>query len=122
MGSKSNIESYNLLKKCTQTFLNNNANSARTSDNAVTIAFEEFKKFTIEKQQNEEMLIDNYKKNHDIPRKEKEFAYEVYVTDKLNLRDEWIRRKDMRSLMDFLQFEKPENIELANDPIYTIYS
>ena len=46
MGSKSNIESYNLLKKCTQTFLNNNANSARTSDNAVTIAFEEFKKFT----------------------------------------------------------------------------
>ena len=116
------MEGYTILQKCTTTFLNNNANSAKTTDNAVQIAFEDFRKYTIEKQQNEQQLIEKYKNNHHIPRKEKEEAYNIYITDKLHLRDEWVKNKDMRSLLDYLQFEKPDNIELANDPIYTIHS
>ena len=116
------IEGYSQLRKCMQTFLNNCANSGRTTDNAIQISFEEFKKYTQDKQRYKEELIENYKKNHDIPRKEKELAYNIYLIDRERLRDEWKANKDMKHLMEYLQFKKPENIELANDPLYTIYT
>jgi hypothetical protein len=121
METKAKTEAYNLLKNCMQTFLNNTANSGSTTDNAVQISFEEFKKYTQDKQRYEEELTENYKKNHDIPRKEKELAYNIYLIDRERLRDEWKANKDMRHLLEYLQFKKPDNIELANDPIYTKY-
>jgi len=114
--------SYIILKKFTQSLLENVVNSGKTSDIALNISFEDLKKNMNEQSQYEQFLKDEYMKNHDIPRKESEFAYSTYVTDKGNLKNEWKRSKDTTKLMDFLQFKAPENILLAKDPVYTIYS
>ena len=86
------------------------------------MSFEEFKKHNNEQTQYNQHLIEEYMKNHDIPRKEKEFAYNTYLTDKGNLKNEWRKSKDINSLLNFLQFKTPENLLTSEDPIYTIYS
>ena len=115
-------DSYNVLKQFTQTLVNNTINSGKTSDIALNVSFEEFKKHITEQSQHNQFLIEEYMKNHDIPRKEKEFEYNTYVTDKANLKNEWKKNKDINSLLNYLQFKTPENLLTSKDPIYTIYS
>jgi predicted ATPase len=113
---------YSVLKKCTNTLLDNTANSGKTSEHAVSIAFEDFKKHLIEQKEYNETLIENYMKNHHLPRKEKTFAYETYMTDTLHLRNEWKRTPDAAHIIEYLRFPKPAEIMTSTDPIYTIYS
>jgi hypothetical protein len=114
--------SYKLLKTFTQTLLNNTANSGKTSDIALSVSLEEFKKHTEEQKEYNSYLIEEYMKNYDIPRKENEFAYTTYLADKENLKKEWKRTKEMNHLIDFLQFKTPQNLLVAKKSIYTIYS
>jgi hypothetical protein len=114
--------SYIILKKFTQSLLENVVNSGKTSDIALNISFEDLKKNMTEQNQYLDFLREEYIKKHDIPRKESEFAYSTYVTDKMNLKNEWKRSKDISKLMDFLQFKLPEDVILVKDPIYTSYS
>ena len=111
-----------MLQSFTHTLINNTMNSGKTTDVALNVSFEEFKKYTEEQKQYNQFLIEQYMNNHDIPRKEQEFAYSTYLTDKANLKTEFNKTKDMNDLINFLQFKTPENILTPQDPIYTIYS
>ena len=102
--------------------INNTINSGKTSDISLNVSFEEFKKHTEEQKNYNQFLIDEYMKNHDIPRKEQLFSYNTYLTDKANLKTEYNKTKDTNDLINFLQFKTPENLLIPQDPIYTIYS
>jgi ribosomal protein S4 len=114
--------SYNSLNKFTKDLINNTINSAKTTDIALNISYEDFKKYNEEQKQYNAHLIEEYMKNHDLPRKEQLSTYNTYLTDKANLKSEYNKTKDTNDLINFLQFKTPESLLVQKDPIYTIYS
>lgn len=114
--------SYTILTKFTKDLINNTINSAKTTDIALNISFEDYKKHNEEQKQHNQYLIEQYMKNHDIPRKENIASYNIYITDKENLKSQFNKTKDTNDLMNFLQFKTPEALLIPQDSIYTIYS
>jgi hypothetical protein len=113
------MSGFDLLHNCTNNLL---SMKPAVTNNALTISFEEFKKhYEAQKQYNEE-LVQEYVKNHHVPRKEKELAYSTYVTDKGYLKNLWNESKDRSKLLDYLQFKIPESVLVENDEIYTMYT
>jgi hypothetical protein len=109
------------LQKWTLDLLNNQINSAKTSDNAVTLSFEELKKHMMEQKLHNETLIENYMKNHEIPRREKDFEYNTFLSDKERLFNEWKKTKELGKLHEYLHHKVPEKLQTSQDDIYTIY-
>mgnify|MGYP003327802703 CR=1 FL=1 len=87
--------SYNSLNKFTKDLINNTINSAKTTDIALNISYEDFKKYNEEQKQYNAHLIEEYMKNHDLPRKEQLSTYNTYLTDKANLKSEYNKTKEL---------------------------
>jgi hypothetical protein len=90
--------------------------------NALQITIDEFKKNYEEQKAYNEELLQEYVKNHHIPRREKEVLYDTYVTDKGYLKNVWNETKDISKLFDYLQFKIPEPVLTEKDYIYTMYT
>ena len=114
--------SYTILTKFTKDLINNTINNAKTTDIALNISFEDYKKHNEEQKQYNQHLIEQYMKNHHIPRNENMAAYNIYLTDKQNLKTQFNKTKDTNDLMNFLQFKTTEILLISQDSIYTIYS
>ena len=113
---------YHVLKTFTQTLLNNTANSGKTSDIMLNVSYEDLKKHINEQKEYKQTLTEKYMTNHELIRREKLFAYNIYVSDKATLKNEWQRTQDIGALHDFIKFAPPENLLKPQDPIYTIHS
>jgi len=118
MDTKKNL-GFTLLYKCTNDLL---SMKPSVTNNSFAISFDEFKKYYEEQKQYNEELLQEYVKNHHIPRKEKELLYSTYVTDKNYLKNLWNEKKDVSKLYDFLQFKIPEQVLSEEDSIYTMYT
>jgi hypothetical protein len=110
---------FSLLKTCVNDMLKNKMATQLVKTN---LAFEDFKKHTEEQKLYNQFLVEEYMKNHHIPRKEQEFAYNIYTADKGRLKTTWQESKDIGKLNEYLQFKIPDPVLLPKDDIYTIYT
>ena len=102
------------------------SNSTNTSRDEIILLIDKYKSILNETDNSIEILRDEYMNTYELPRKEKELAYKMYVDEKKNLYDEWKKTNTNASLEKFIQFKLPEQLEnLKNEnkdfSIFTMY-
>lgn len=111
-------ELFDSLYKWTTDLLNHQSNPVKTPLENTIISFDELRVAHQEKNEFMNQLHDEYEKNHNVPRLEKEERYNQFCQAQLELLSEWKKTPNRNIMNDIVKLER--DIE-PYDTLYTMY-
>ena len=106
------------LATFTKSLLQHQANPVKEDATKLHVRYDIWKKGVEEQKAIQDMLYTDYMATHENPRKEHNMQYEIYLEQKVSMKQEWKDTNSVQSLNSYVSLRAPEN---ASSDIYTRY-
>ncbi len=104
------------LASFTKSLLQHQANPVKEDATKLHVRFDIWKKSVEEQKAVNDMMYTDYMSQHENPRKEHNMQYEIFMEQKVSMKEEWKYTKSVQSLNSYVSLRAPENV---SSDIYT---